>query len=156
MATRDPTTQPVQPTLDLDDGRMVFKKEPIAATAAASVSPAQPHRDTSITKVNARYSPRGKYGQKYLATGIKLSIRLWENEQPGKLKSLTQRDYETAGYVISGRAELEIEGQTIVGTRRFMDNPERSRHRYKILEPFTAVEATCPPLRCTAAMRSEN
>jgi hypothetical protein len=70
MATRDPTTQPVQPTLDLDDGRMVFKKEPIAATEAASVSPVQTHRDTSITKVNARYSPRGKYA-KYLATESK-------------------------------------------------------------------------------------
>ena len=146
METRDTTTQPVQPTLDLDDGRMVFKREPTAATEAASVSPTQPHRDTSITKVNARYSPRGKYGQKYLATGIKISIRLWEDEQPGKRKSLTQRAYETAGYVISGRAELEIEGQTIAlepGDSWIV--PKGAMHRYKILEPFTAVEATCPP-----------
>jgi quercetin dioxygenase-like cupin family protein len=146
MATTDPTTQPVQPTLDLDDGRMVFKRAPTAPTEAASVSPNQPHRDTSITKVNARYSPRGKYGQKYLATGLKLSIRLWEDEQPGKLKSFTQRVYETAGYVISGRAELEIEGQRVVlepGDSWIV--PKGAVHRYKILEPFTAVEATCPP-----------
>jgi mannose-6-phosphate isomerase-like protein (cupin superfamily) len=146
MATRDTATQPVQSTLDLDDGRLVLKREPTTDTKVASVSPNQPHRDTSITKVNARYSPRGKYGQKYLATGIKLSIRLWEDEQPGKLKSLTQRAYETAGYVISGRAELEIEGQTIAlepGDSWIV--PKEARHRYKILEPFTAVEATCPP-----------
>ena len=146
MATTDPTTRPMQPTLDLDDGRMVFKRESIAATEAASVSPSQPHRDTSITKVNARYSPRGKYGQKYLATGIKTSLRLWEDEQPGKRKSPTQRAYETAGYVISGRAELDLEGQTVVlepGDSWIV--PKGAMHRYKILEPFTAVEATCPP-----------
>ncbi len=142
------TTRPVESTLDLDDGRMVFKREPSAATQtqAASVAPAQPHRDTSITKVNALYSPRGKYGQKYLATGVKISIRLWEDEQPGKRKSLTQRAYETAGYVISGRAELEIEGQTVVlepGDSWIV--PKEAKHRYTILEPFTAVEATCPP-----------
>ena len=140
------TTRPVEQTLDLDDGRMVFKKEPSAAAPAASVSPAQPQRDKSITKVNAQYSPRGKYGQKYLATGVKLSIRLWEDEQPGKRKCLTQRAYETAGYVISGRAELEIEGQTVVlepGDSWIV--PKGALHRYTILEPFTAVEATCPP-----------
>jgi len=146
MKIRDITTQPVQSTLDLDDGRMVFKRESGAATEAASGSPLQPHRDTSITKVNARYSPRGKYGQKYLATGIKISVRLWEDEQPGKLKSLTQRAYETAGDVIKGRVELEIEGQTI--TLEPGDSwivPKGAMHRYKIVEPFTAVEATCPP-----------
>jgi len=29
-------------------------------------------------------------------------------------KSATQRDYETIGYVISGRAELQLEGQTLI------------------------------------------
>ena len=105
------TTQSVQPVLDLDDGRIILKKE---SEVTRETSPAgHPPRDTSITKVNARYSPRGKRGQKYLASGVKLSMRLWEQEQPDKAKSATQRPYETVGYVVSGRAELEIEGQTV-------------------------------------------
>lgn len=146
MATPETSAQPVQPTLDLDDGRMILGREPAKNTAVATASETQPCRDTSITKVNARYSPRGKHGQKYLAAGIKISMRLWEDEQPGKAKPSTQRDYETAGYVVSGRAELEIEGQTIVlGPGDSWVVPKGARHRYKILEPFTAVEATCPP-----------
>ena len=53
--------------------------------------------------------------------------------------------YETVGYVISGRAELLSEGQTVVlapGDSWVV--PKGARHAYKILEPFTAVEATHP------------
>jgi len=139
------TTQAVQPVLDLDDGRIVMGRE--SATKAQEASPSgHSSHDTSITKVNVQYSPRGKRGQKYLASGIKLSMRLWEHEQPGKPKSATHRPYETVGYVVSGRAELEIEGQIV--TLEPGDSwvvPKNSRHRYTILEPFTAVEATCPP-----------
>jgi hypothetical protein len=59
-------------------------------------------------------------GQKYLASGVQVSMRLWENTPPGEPKRATARDYETVGYVIAGRAELRIEA-------------------------FTAVEATSPP-----------
>jgi len=72
-------------------------------------------------------------------------MRLSEHE-PGEPKSTTQRPYETVGYVVSGRAELEIEGQTVTllpGDSWVV--PKGSRHRYTILESFTAVEATCPP-----------
>jgi mannose-6-phosphate isomerase-like protein (cupin superfamily) len=147
MATTDPTARSVQPTVDLDDGRMVFRREASATPEAAAVSPAPPpQRDTSMTKVNASYSPRGKHGQKYLATEVKLSLCLWEDEQPGKRKSLTQRAYATAGYVMSGRAELELEGQTVVlepGDAWIV--PKGAIHRYTIVEPCTAVEATCSP-----------
>src|SRR6266536_6601559 len=67
--------------------------------------------DTSVQKVKSKYSPKGKMGQKYLASGIHVSMRLWEEEQPGEAKPATARDYETVGYVISGRAELHLEGQ---------------------------------------------
>ncbi len=145
MTTTRGTTQTVQPVLDLDDGRVIITREPDMKSRETSSS-GQPLRDTSITKINARYSPRGKRGQKYLASGLKLSMRLWEQEQPGKAKSATQRPYETVGYVVSGRAELEMEGQTVMlepGDSWIV--PKDSRHRYTILESFTAVEATCPP-----------
>ncbi|PSP03218.1 MAG: cupin domain-containing protein [Cyanobacteria bacterium QS_7_48_42] len=86
-------------------------------------------------------------GQKYLATGKSLSMRLWEHEQPGEPKSEMRRDYETVGYVIKGRAELHLEGQMVIlepGDSWIV--PEGASHTYKILEPFTAVEATSPPV----------
>ena len=102
--------------------------------------------DTSVTKVSAKTAPRGKAGQKYLASGIKASMRLWEQEPTGVAKPETERDYETIGFVIQGRAELHLEGQTVLLERG--DSwvvPKGSRHSYTILESFTAVEATCPP-----------
>ena len=56
------------------------------------------------------------------------------------------RDYETVGYVIKGRAELHLEGQVLLlnaGDSWLV--PRGASHTYKILEPFTAVEATSPP-----------
>lgn len=102
--------------------------------------------DTSVKKVKSEYSPTGKMGQKYLASGIHVSMRLWEKEQPGEAKPTTQRDYETVGYVISGRAELHLEGQKLLlepGDSWVV--PKGSTHTYRILEPFTAIEATSPP-----------
>lgn len=102
--------------------------------------------DTSVKKVQSKYSPRGKGGQKYLASGIHVSMRLYEDEEPGQDKPETTRDYETVGYVIKGRAELHIEGQMVLlepGDSWVV--PKGSKHTYKILEAFTAVEATSPP-----------
>lgn len=102
--------------------------------------------DTSVKKIDSAYSPKGEMGQKYLASGKTLSMRLWENQQPDEPKEPAQREYETVGYVIEGRAELHIEGQVILlepGNSWVV--PKGSSHTYKILEPFTAVEATSPP-----------
>ncbi len=102
--------------------------------------------DTSVSKVSSAHAPKGKMGQKYLAAGVGLSMRLWEDEQPGEPKAPAQRDYETIGYVIKGRAELHLEGQMVLlepGDCWVV--PKGSSHTYKILEPFTAVEATHPP-----------
>jgi quercetin dioxygenase-like cupin family protein len=102
--------------------------------------------DTTVVKVHSQDSPRGKMGQKYLAMGKGLSMRLWENEQPGEPKPKARRDYETVGYVISGRAELHLEGQMVLlGPGDSWVVPRGAEHTYKILEPFTAVEATHPP-----------
>jgi quercetin dioxygenase-like cupin family protein len=102
--------------------------------------------DTTIKKVEAGSSPRGDMGQKYLVAGKRVSMRLWTDEPGGKLKGSTTRDYETVGYVISGRASLELEGQTLnlkPGDSWLV--PAGATHRYTIIEPFTAVEATAPP-----------
>ena len=103
--------------------------------------------DTTVTKVDSSNSPVGEMGQKYLASGISIAMRLWENQEPEEeAKEPTSRDYETVGYVISGKAKLHLEGQTVLleaGDSWVV--PKGSKHAYKILETFTAVEATHPP-----------
>jgi quercetin dioxygenase-like cupin family protein len=111
--------------------------------------------DTTIKKVNAATSPRGDMGQKYLVSGKGLAMRLWDQEQPSEPKPPAQRDYETVGFVIAGRAELHLEGQKILlepGDSWLV--PAGASHTYNILEPFSAVEATHPPARIEA--RDEN
>jgi quercetin dioxygenase-like cupin family protein len=101
--------------------------------------------DTTIKKVSASNSPKGEMGQKYLVSGKTVSMRLWEAE-PKAGKAPTRREYETVGYVISGIAQLHLEGQTIrleAGDSWLV--PKGAEHSYEILEPFTAVEATSPP-----------
>lgn len=102
--------------------------------------------DSTVMKVDSRTSPHGEMGQKYLATGKHISMRLWENEQPGDAKPMSQRPYETVGYVLRGKAELHLEGQTLLlepGHSWLV--PAGASHTYKILEAFSAIEATSPP-----------
>lgn len=102
--------------------------------------------DTTIHKIDSSTSPRGQMGQRYLASGRSISMRLWEESPPAEPKASAARDYETVGYVISGRAELHSEGQMVLlepGNSWVV--PKGAKHIYKILEKFTAVEATHPP-----------
>jgi quercetin dioxygenase-like cupin family protein len=101
--------------------------------------------DKSITKVSAKTAPHGDMGQKYLASGIGISMRLWEVAKGEKTKAAT-RDYETVGYVVAGRAELDLEGQTVhLEPGDSWVVPKGSKHTYRFTEAFTAVEATHPP-----------
>jgi quercetin dioxygenase-like cupin family protein len=101
--------------------------------------------DTTVTKVQGTHSPRGPEGEVYLASGKRLSMRLWQEDQPTE-GSPRRRDYETVGYVVSGRAELVTEGQTVrLEPGDSWVVPEGAEHSYRILESFTAVEATAPP-----------
>ncbi|MFP2896680.1 cupin domain-containing protein [Corallococcus sp. 4LFB] len=101
--------------------------------------------DTSVKKVESRHSPKGEMGQKYLASGVRVAMRLWEDEPPAEAKPASTRDYETVGFVLKGRAELHLEGQVLVlnpGDSWLV--PRGASHTYKILETFSAVEATSP------------
>ncbi|MDX2105676.1 MAG: cupin domain-containing protein [Candidatus Melainabacteria bacterium] len=102
-------------------------------------------KDTTVKKIDSRFSPEGKDGEKYLAGGKRVSMRLWHEEPKGE-KEPSKRDYETVGYVVSGKAELETEGQTVVlqeGDSWVV--PAGAKHHYTIIEKFTAIEATSPP-----------
>ena len=102
--------------------------------------------DTSIHKVDSRHSPQRRDGMVYLASGTSVSMRLWDKEAATADKPATRREYETVGYVIAGRAELHVEGQVVLlepGDSWVV--PKGAEHTYRILEKFTAVEATHPP-----------
>lgn len=102
--------------------------------------------DTTIKKVQSGHSPVGRLGQKFLVAGKKMSMRLWEAEPTDKKTELHAREYETLGYVIRGKARLQLEDQEIVlepGDCWLV--PPGARHLYRIEEPFTAIEATVPP-----------
>jgi quercetin dioxygenase-like cupin family protein len=101
--------------------------------------------DTTVKKVSGRASPHGDMDQTYLISGKRVSLQLWRNEKP-QTKPATKREYETVGYVLSGRAELTVEGQTIkLGAGDSWLVPAGAEHAYQILETFTALEATSPP-----------
>jgi quercetin dioxygenase-like cupin family protein len=102
--------------------------------------------DTPVTKVSSAHSPTGDQGEVYLASGKRLSMRMWRYEPPSQDKPTHRQEYEVVGYVISGRAELEIEGQIVrLEPGDSWVVPAGSEHAYRNLETFTAVEATAPP-----------
>lgn len=101
--------------------------------------------DTTVKKVSSETAPKGALGQRHLASGKTVSMRLWD-EAPGEQKAPARRDYETVGFVIRGRAELTLEGQTLrlePGDSWLV--PKGAEHAYRILDSFRAVEATAPP-----------
>jgi quercetin dioxygenase-like cupin family protein len=102
--------------------------------------------DSTVKKIDSHHSPSGNMGQKYLASGKSISMRIWEDLQPGQQKEPSAREYETVGYVIKGRAQLDIEGQSVLlAAGDSWVVPKDSRHSFTILEAFTALEATSPP-----------
>jgi quercetin dioxygenase-like cupin family protein len=106
--------------------------------------------DKSITKVSLAHAPKGRFGQKYLASGIHISIRLWEREQPAEAKPQTARDYETVGLVLEGKAELHIEGQLVLLEKG--DSwvvPKGSRHT-RLSKPLLQLKRPAHLRRCMA------
>ena len=102
--------------------------------------------DTTVSKIDSEHSPHGDMGQKYLASGKVVGLRLWEEQQPGDDKPERVREYETVGYVLKGRAELHIEGQMVkLEPGDSWVVPAGASHTYKIVEAFSAIEATSPP-----------
>ncbi|GJE17890.1 cupin domain-containing protein [Methylobacterium marchantiae] len=97
-------------------------------------------------KVSSKTAREGAHGEISLTKGEKVALRMWRQEPPTEDKPSASRPYETVGYVISGRAELVLAGETV--TLEPGDSwlvPAGADHTYKILEDFTAVEATAPP-----------
>lgn len=102
--------------------------------------------DRTVKKIDSSHAPKGDMGQVYLVSGKSISMRMWHDQQPTEEKPYRTREYETVGYVIEGKAELLIEDQKVLLQRG--DSwvvPKGARHTYRIIEPFSAIEATSPP-----------
>lgn len=100
-----------------------------------------------ITGLTADAAPTGPDGEKLLARGAAIAMRMWDNEAPTDDKPFSKRPYETVGYVISGRAELTVAGKTtllVAGSSWVV--PRNAEHTYKVIETLTAVEATTAPV----------
>jgi quercetin dioxygenase-like cupin family protein len=120
----------------------------IAKRDAERVTEGSIMNDTTVKKVSSSASPVGPEGQAYLASGKRMAMRLWRDEAPTDSKPPRRHDYEVLGFVLSGRAELSIEGQTVrlePGDSWLV--PAGAEHTYRILEPFSAVETTAPPFQ---------
>lgn len=99
-----------------------------------------------VSKVGAADVHAGSMGQRDLAAGSRVAMRLWAAEQPTEGKPETAREYETVGYVVTGRARLRAGDQALdLGPGDSWVVPAGVSHTYEILEEFTAVEATAPP-----------
>lgn len=110
----------------------------------------------NIPQVIARSNASsGEMGQEYLATGNQVALRYWQESptetpegDPGGFGEITSRDYEIVGYLFEGRFELEVEGKlaTIDAGDSWLV-PAGAAHRYRIVKPIVAIEATSPPAR---------
>ena len=61
-------------------------------------------------------------------------MRLWNESPRDHDKAPSKRDYETAGYMISGHAELEVEGQIVkLDPGDSWVVPRGAEHRYRII-----------------------
>lgn len=101
---------------------------------------------TSLKTSSNTSSPEGGEGEIRLAAGERVAMRMWKDEEPNADKPPRRNAYETVGFVVSGRAELVVNGETV--TLEPGDSwlvPADAEHTYRILERFTAVEATSPP-----------
>ncbi len=100
----------------------------------------------NVQKVSSPDAPRGSDGQIQLVAGDRVSMRMWLEEEPADSKPVSTRTYETVGFVLTGRAELHIDGRVVdlvEGDSWIV--PAGVSHTYKILETFSAIEATSPP-----------
>lgn len=84
-------------------------------------------------------------GSKLLLSGQEIAMWFWQAMPTDKANAYVSQDYEVMGYVISGRAELHVDGKVI--TLEPGDSwvvPTGALHSYQILEPFTAVKTSHP------------
>lgn len=99
----------------------------------------------ALHTVNVTEAVAGARGERHLVRGDSMGMRLWIEDGPQE-KPPARRDYETIGYLVDGRAEVEIEGRILrLEPGDSWVVPRGARHTYRIMQPLTALEVTSPP-----------
>lgn len=100
---------------------------------------------SSQYKVSQGNTTHGQDGEHHLIRGENSSMRLWHREEPHGDKPERTNDYETLGYVVDGRMELTVNGQTVsLEPGDSYCVPRGASHTYRITQTLTAVEVTTP------------
>ncbi|NNJ24418.1 cupin domain-containing protein [Alienimonas chondri] len=101
----------------------------------------------SASLVSADAAPTGPDGQKLLAAGERVALRLWD-EGPTPGQGPHAHPYETVGYALEGEATLTIDGaETKLTPGLSWVVPAGAEHFYSVSGHFKAIEATSPPAR---------
>ena len=94
-----------------------------------------------VKKISTSAAKTGDRGQKLLAAGQDLAMRMWQ-KPPTSDKDFHTHDYEVVGYVVKGRAKIHTDGGVVeLGQGDSWVVPAGVGHRYEILEDLVAVEA---------------
>lgn len=99
-------------------------------------------------KTSAAEMPEQPMQSKLLLSGQELSMWFWQAmpNTDTEVEAYVSQDYEVMGYIISGRAELHVDGKVI--SLKPGDSwvvPTGALHNYLILEPLTAIKTCHPP-----------
>jgi quercetin dioxygenase-like cupin family protein len=111
------------------------------------------HPDSTVMKIDKRFSPHGPNGEVYLANGKHLGLRYFSVAAGHSADPMHERDYESAGYCLAGRAYLNLGGQErLISQGDAWVIPAHARHSWRIVEgPLETVEA-CSPLEVRAGL----
>lgn len=98
-------------------------------------------------KVNLHETKHGDGGEHLLVRGENSQMRYWHGEEPADTedKDMHANDYETLGFVVSGRVELVFEDETLeLGPGDSYLVPRGKQHTYRVRETLNAVEVISP------------
>jgi quercetin dioxygenase-like cupin family protein len=102
------------------------------------------HHDTRIVK--RADAATGSRGEKLMAHGEGLALRVWEREPEGETAPEHANDYEYVAYVAAGALRVRI-GDDEAEEVRAGDSyvvPSQTPYSFEVLERATVVEAVSP------------
>ncbi len=77
-----------------------------------------------------------------IVRGDTVTLRVWRDEEPTTDKPEETREYETLGFIVSGKVDLTVAGNTSsLSAGDTYTVPKNAPHRYVVRERLTAVEA---------------
>jgi quercetin dioxygenase-like cupin family protein len=101
------------------------------------------HNTRVVTSADAATGPRG---ERLLAHGDAVALRVWEHEPAGEQAPEHANDYEYVAYVASGAMRVTIgdDGPAEVGAGDSYVVPANTPYSFEILETARVVEAVSP------------